>query len=186
MSFLSFFFSWPQVEEVAVKHPYQTSFQSSHLLRRAGKALPEVSFSFNQSSFYEVFQPSSDFPRGLRHAARTQHYSVGSSDQSSRQASPRAIFNSRLRTSNLSPSLRAPPRPAPARRQRLLNQVKISLSLNFTFSDIFSQAHAAPAQLRTPRLQNSLRRAESGHSSHQGVHQDAPGVQGRIVYNRQV
>ena len=141
----SIIFSWPQVEEVAVKHPYQTSFQSSHLLRRAGKALPEVSFSFNQSGFYKVFQPSSDFPRGLRHAARTQHYSVGSSDQSSRQASSRAIFNSRLRTSNLSPSLRAPPRPAPARRQRLLNQVKISLSLNFTFSDIFFPGTSCPS-----------------------------------------
>ena len=33
------------VEAAAAKHPYQTSFQSPHLLRRAGKALPEVSFN---------------------------------------------------------------------------------------------------------------------------------------------
>ena len=56
------------------------------------------------------------------------------------------------------------------------------------------QAQAASAQLRTPRLQQSLRRAGGGNqpggglASHlrHGVHQEAPGVQGRIVYNRQV
>ena len=61
------------------------------------------------------------------------------------------------------------------------------------------QAQAASAQLRTPRLQQSLRRTDGGNQPgglasrlrggqglQHGVHQEAPGVQGRIVYNRQV
>merc|ERR1712223_236590 len=170
---LPFFSSAPKAEPVLAKHPYQTSFHNPQIVRRAGKALTE---------------PSSSFPRGLRHSSRSQHYSTGLSTagENTRQGAARAIFNSRTPSTSSSGRLRslssrAQTRAGQRRRKRLLNQ-----------------AQAASAQLRTPRLQQSLRRTDGvnqpgGLASHlrggqglqHGVHQEAAGVQGRIVYNRQ-
>ena len=48
----------PAVEPAAARHPYQTSFQSPHLHRRAGKALPEVSFLLDKYVLRRGYVPT--------------------------------------------------------------------------------------------------------------------------------
>ena len=121
-----------------------------------------------------------------------------------------SIFSSHLQPKNCrqqsAEKLKPFPEPESSSSTRIRTQPEIvepgfGFHSPLIFLTFQHQAQAAPVQLRTPRLQHSLRRAESGHvqagrsshhlkggrqEAHQGVHQGAPGVQGRIVYNRQV
>ena len=107
------------------------------------------------------FQPSSSFPRGLRHSSRSQHYSTGLSTagQNTRQGAARAIFNSRTPSTSSSGRLRSLSSPAHTRAglgrtQRLLNQVgNILLSVFSNSQKFFSNLNR-----RLKLLQRSLER----------------------------
>ena len=204
----------PVEVEAAAKHPYQTSFQSPHLLHRAGKALSEVSFNWssakNCSRFYLLIV-----------SAVLLKFSAGTPTCCSIATLLRGIVESERTTSIISSHLQPEncrqqqqqaeklnsfPEPKSSSSTCIRTQPEIvepgfGFHSPLIFLTFQHQAQAAPVQLRTPRLQHSLRRAESGHvqaghsshhlkggrqEAHQGVHQGAPGVQGRIVYNRQV
>ena len=112
------------------------------------------------------FQPSSSFPRGLRHSSRSQHYSTGLSTagQNTRQGAARAIFNSRTPSTSSSGRLRslssrAHTRSGLGRSQRLLNQVgNILLSVFSNSQKFFSNLYTHPFNRRLKLLQRSLGR----------------------------
>ena len=111
-------------------------------------------------------QPSSSFPRGLRHSSRSQHYSTGLSTagQNTRQGAARAIFNSRTPSTSSSGRLRslssrAQTRSGQGRSQRLLNQVgNILLSVFSNSQKFFDNPLYSLFNRRLKLLQRSLER----------------------------